>query len=143
MVEQIHDDKGTLLALIVSNRYDKPGVSFFTGGELSQQLGYMHHQAGTIIKAHVHNRVRREVHLTQETLFIKTGKLRVDFYNQDQAYLQSRILEGGDVLLLIEGGHGFEVLEELQMFEVKQGPYAGDQDKTVFVGKPVTAPAIS
>lgn len=136
MIEHIRDDGGTLLALIVSNRYDKAGVSFFTGGELSQQLGYMHHPAGTIIKAHVHNPVRREVHYTQETLFIKRGKLRVDFYNTRQVYLESRVLEAGDVMLLIEGGHGFEVLEELQMFEVKQGPYTGDHDKTLFVGNP-------
>jgi hypothetical protein len=136
MIEHIRDEEGNLLALIVSHLYDKPGVSFFTGGELSQQLGYMHHPAGTIIKAHVHNPVRREVHFTQETLFIKHGKLRVDFYNTGQVYLESRILEAGDVMLLIEGGHGFEVLEELQMFEVKQGPYAGDQDKTLFAGRP-------
>ena len=53
MIEEIYDEAGRRLALIVSNRYDKPGVSFFTGGELSQQLGYMHHQAGTIIKAFI------------------------------------------------------------------------------------------
>jgi len=139
MIEHVHDDEGRLLALIVSNRYDKPGISFFTGGDLSQQLGYMRHPAGTIIKAHVHNPVRREVHYTQETLFIKRGTLRVDFYNQRQTYLQSRVLGAGDVMLLIEGGHGFEVLEELEMFEVKQGPYAGDQDKTLFSGNPSPA----
>jgi mannose-6-phosphate isomerase-like protein (cupin superfamily) len=79
--------------------------------------------------------VERSVAYTQETLFIKKGKLRVDFYNDDQAYLESRELVAGDVVLLICGGHGFEVLEDLEMIEVKQGPYAGDQDKVRFVGK--------
>jgi hypothetical protein len=60
--------------------------------------------------------------------------LRVDFYNDQQQYLESRILEAGDVILLITGGHGFEVLEEIEMIEVKQGPYVGEQDKTRFIG---------
>lgn len=140
-VSEVRDQTGNLLAIIVSSRYSKPGVSFFTSGDLSQQLAYMRHPAGKIIDAHVHNPVPREVHYTQETLFIKRGRLRVDFYSKHQVYLQSNVLEAGDVILLIEGGHGFEVLEELEMFEVKQGPYAGDQDKTRFVGS--TNPSVA
>ena len=51
--------------------------------------------------------------------------------NNEHNYLESRVLEGGDTILLAGGGHGFEVLEDLAMIEVKQGPYAGDdgQDK--------------
>ncbi len=133
MIENInHQDQ--LLAVIISNRFDKQGIHFFTPNELSQQLAYMHHPAGKIIQPHVHNPVLREVTYTQEVLFIKKGKLRVDFYNNDQQYLESRILEAGDVILLVTGGHGFEVLEEIEMIEVKQGPYVGEQDKTRFKG---------
>ena len=92
----------------------------------------MRHPAGKLIAPHVHNPAPREVIYTQEVLFIKKGKLRVDFYDSEQNYLESRILEAGDVILLIAGGHGFEVLEEVEMFEVKQGPYVGEQDKTRF-----------
>ena len=127
------EHNGRLLALIVPHQYDKPGVTFFTADELSQQLAYLHHPAGRVIESHVHNPVRREVQLTQETLFIRRGRLRVDFYDDQQNYLESRILEAGDAVLLVQGGHGFEVLEDLEMFEVKQGPYTGDQDKTRFV----------
>ena len=127
--------KGEILALIVRDEYSKPGISFFTPNELSQQLAYMRHRTGKIIDAHFHNPIPRTVTYTQETLFIKRGRLRVDFYDNEQAYLQSRELKAGDVILLIKGGHGFEVLEDLEMIEVKQGPYAGDEDKTRFVGK--------
>jgi hypothetical protein len=127
--------QGCLFALIISHRYDKPGISFFTSNDLSQQLAYMRHPAGKLIDAHIHKPVAREVHYTQETLLIKRGKLRVDFYDENQVYCESRILEAGDVILLVQGGHGFEVLEELEMFEVKQGPYAGDQDKLRFLTK--------
>ena len=131
MIERIEHD-GRLLAVVVSHRYDKPGVSFVTPGELSQQLAFIRHPAGHVIDAHVHRPVQREVQLTQETLFIRRGKLRVDFYDDRQEYLQSRILEAGDAILLIQGGHGFEILEEIEMFEAKQGPYAGDDDKVRF-----------
>lgn len=133
MIEQItyHNQ---LLALILSNKFDEPGIHFFTPNDLSQQLAYMHHPTGKIIQPHVHNPVTREVQYTQEVLFIKKGKLRVDFYNNQQEYLESHLLEAGDVLLLVTGGHGFEVLEEIEMIEVKQGPYVGEQDKTRFIG---------
>ena len=123
-----------LLAVIVSGRFREPGIHFFTPNDLSQQIAYMRPPAGKVIDPHVHNPVSRSVHSTQEVLFIKRGKLRVDFYDNDQQYLESRILEEGDVILLATGGHGFEVLEEIEMVEVKQGPYAGDQDKTRFTG---------
>jgi mannose-6-phosphate isomerase-like protein (cupin superfamily) len=120
------------VAVIVSHRFEKPGITFFTENEWSQQLGYMRHARGKTIDPHFHQPVRREVEYTQEVLFIKRGKLRVDFFDKNRRYLESRVLEAGDVILLIKGGHGFEVLEDLEMFEVKQGPYAGDADKTRF-----------
>jgi hypothetical protein len=123
-----------ILAIVIPHDFSKPGIHFFTPHEFSQQLAYMSHPAGKIIDPHIHNVVSREVGLTQEVLFIKKGKLRVDFYSENREYLQSRILESGDTILLVAGGHGFEVLEPVEMIEVKQGPYLGESDKTVFVG---------
>jgi len=123
-----------LLALIVSHHFNKPGIHFFSPDNLSQQLAYMRHPTGKIINPHVHNPVSRQVEYTQEVLFIKKGRLRVDFYNDQQEYLESRLLEAGDVILLVTGGHGFEVVEEIEMIEVKQGPYVGEKDKTRFQG---------
>lgn len=124
-----------LLAIIISNNYSEPGIQFFTADNFSQQLAFMKHPVGKIIQPHVHNPVQREVHFTKETLFIRKGKVRVDFYTDDQNFIESHILETGDVILLSEGGHGFEILEETEMIEVKQGPYAGEADKTRFVAK--------
>jgi hypothetical protein len=131
MIEEIRDN-GELLAIIIRNEFDKPGISFVTPNDLAQQLAYMHHPRGKIIEPHVHNPVPREIRYTQEVLFIKRGKLRVDFYTGARQYLHSRLLQAGDVILLATGGHGFEVVEEVQMLEVKQGPYAGEMDKTRF-----------
>jgi mannose-6-phosphate isomerase-like protein (cupin superfamily) len=123
---------GMTLAIIIRSNFNEDGIHFFTPNDFSQQLAFMKHPAGKIIPPHVHNPVKRDVHFTKEVLLIKRGKLRVDFYSNDQVYLDSRTLESNDVILLSEGGHGFEVLEDLVMFEVKQGPYAGEMDKTRF-----------
>ena len=136
MIDRIaHGER--LLALILRAGFRAEGIQFFTPDEFSQQLGYMNRAKGYVIPPHVHNPVTREVQYTKEVLLIKSGKVRVDFYDDDRNYLESRILETGDVILLAYGGHGFEMLEQTEMIEVKQGPYAGDGDKTRF--EPVPA----
>ena len=126
--------KNKLLAMIIRNDYACNGVDFITPNEYSQQVAYMHHPAGKVIDAHVHNMVHRNVVLTQEVLFIKKGVLRVDFYDEYEDNLESRNLCAGDIILLVSGGHGFHVIEDVEMIEVKQGPYAGDNDKKRFPG---------
>lgn len=135
MIEEVRTGE-QLLAIIVRAAFDKPGISFFTPDEFSQQLAYMRHPAGKVIEPHVHNSVPREVQYTQEVLFIRRGLLRVDFYSGERTYLFSRMLAAGDTILLASGGHGFEVIEEIEMLEVKQGPYAGEADKTRFPAAP-------
>jgi len=133
MIETIaHGDE--IVALIISHRFSAPGVHFVTPNEFSQQLAYMSHPVGKVIAPHTHNVVHRSVHQTQEALFVRRGRIRVDLYDRSQTYLDSRILETGDVILLASGGHGFEFLEESEVIEVKQGPYLGEADKTRFDG---------
>jgi len=131
MIEEITHNQ-QLLSIIIRNSYRKEGISFFTPDDFSQQLAYMKRPKGYVIPAHVHNIVTRAVEFTQEVLFIKTGKVRVDFYDDDRTYLKSHILNAGDVILLAHGGHGLEMLKESEIIEVKQGPYTGEKDKTRF-----------
>lgn len=133
MIEHILSGKQEL-AVILRHTFNKEGIEFITPSSYSQQLGYMNRPSGYVIQPHVHNAVPREVQFTKEVLFIKSGKVRVDFYDDDQRYLESRILNKGDVILLAFGGHGFEMLESSEIIEVKQGPYAGEADKTRFEG---------
>lgn len=131
MIERILD-KDKELALIIRHSFHKDGIEFFTPNSYSQQIGYMNHPVGYMIPPHIHNPVVREVEYTKEVLLIKSGRLRVDFYTEAKLYLESAILETGDVILLAYGGHGFEMLQPTEIIEVKQGPYSGDQDKTRF-----------
>ena len=130
IIKIVKDDKQ--LAIIIKNTFKIDGIEFFSNNEDSQQLGYMNRSKDYIIQPHRHNLVKREVHLTQEVLFIKSGKVRVDFYTDEQIYFKSHILFPGDVILLSNGGHGFKMLEESEIIEVKQGPYCGEQDKVRF-----------
>jgi len=131
MVERIEHD-GKLLALIVRAGFMREGIEFFTPGDFSQQLAYMNRPAGYRIQSHVHNEVHRDVFLTQEVLFIKSGKVQIDFFDDARRPVDQRVLGPGDVILLASGGHGFTMLEPTEMIEVKQGPYVGDKDKTRF-----------
>lgn len=135
MLEKIHHGD-LLLAVIIYKEFKKDGIAFFTPDDFSQQLGYMNRPAGYIIDPHVHNLVERKVTLTQEVLYIKSGKVRVDFFDDDKNYLESKILTSGDVILLAAGGHGFEMIEATEMIEIKQGPYCGEQDKVRFSHTP-------
>ncbi|GBG03762.1 hypothetical protein AZSI13_30890 [Azospira sp. I13] len=135
MIERI-EHLGRELAVIIRASFKKDGIEFFTPNSYSQQIGYMNRPAGYVIAPHVHNPVTREVQFTKEVLFIKSGRVRVDFYSDEQEYLESTILGSGDVILLAYGGHGFEMLEAAEIIEVKQGPYAGEADKTRF--SPIT-----
>jgi mannose-6-phosphate isomerase-like protein (cupin superfamily) len=131
MIEEVVFN-GILCALIVRRDFNEPGIHFFTPGDFSQQLAYMSRPAGYQIQPHFHREVQRDVHRTQEVLFVRKGRLKVNFYDGKQAWIAERTLEAGDVILLAEGGHGFEMLDDCELFEVKQGPYVGDQDKVRF-----------
>jgi hypothetical protein len=131
MIKRI-EYKEQVLAIIIFASFEKQGIEFFTTDDYSQQLGYMNRPEGYVIPPHRHNLVPREVVQTQEVLFIKSGKLRVDFYDEEQNYIESSLLSKGDVILLAKGGHGFKMLEQCEIIEVKQGPYCGEMDKVRF-----------
>ena len=131
MLEYINHNK-QILSIIIRSQYHTDGIKFFTPDDFSQQLAYMNRKKGYVIPPHVHNLVERKVSLTQEVLFIKSGKVRVDYYDDDKQYLESRMLNLGDVVLFSGGGHGFTMMENSEIVEVKQGPYSGEKDKTRF-----------
>ena len=123
------------IALIIRAEFDEPGIHFFTPANFSQQVAFMEHAKGKKIEAHVHNLVSRQVLYTQEVLFIRRGQLKVNLYSSQKKIIRSCTLGAGDVILLCGGGHSFEMLEDTTMIEVKQGPYAGENDKTRFKGQ--------
>lgn len=131
MIEHITNGS-QLLAVIVPADYTTANVEFVTDPANCQQLGIMFHKEGDTITPHVHQSQERIIYDTQETLIIRKGKIQVNFFSDEQDFLQSRVLVSGDIILLISGGHGFEMIEDTLMVEIKQGPYICDQDKIRF-----------
>ena len=132
MIEKIiHKNK--LFALIVSGNYrNKKGITFFTPNNATQQFGYMKHKKGHIIKPHKHLKRTTKIFTTTEVILLLKGILRVDFYNQKKKYLFSKILKKKSIILLAHGGHGFKVIKDVEMIEVKQGPFNISKDKVKF-----------
>lgn len=124
--------EATLLAVILRHQFREPGTHFFTPDDLAQQLGYLNLPVGQVIPPHTHATTPRTFVRTQEALVILRGRLRVDFYTAEHLYLESRVLDPHDTVLLVAGGHGFEVLEALEMLEIKLGPYLGPEERVRF-----------
>lgn len=131
MIEKIESSKN-LLALIIRSDFSEDGIKFFTPKEFSQQLGYMKRPRGYVVQPHIHNHVLRDVSLTQEVLFIKSGKVKMQIFTPEKELFFETIINSGDCVLLASGGHGFEMLEESEIIEVKTGPHVGEEDKTRF-----------
>lgn len=125
-------DGPEMIALIIRAEFDEPGLHFLTPPDFSQQVAVMQHPAGKTLAAHTHNPVAREILYTQEVLLIRKGKVKVNLYSASRERLSSTVLKSGDLILLCSGGHSFKMLEDTTMIEVKQGPYAGSDDKTIF-----------
>ena len=125
--------KNKLFALIVKAKFrKKKGINFFTSKESTQQFGYMKHNKNHIVEPHQHNKRLTKILSTTEVIILLKGTLRVDFYNNKKAYLFSKIVNAKDVIMLVHGGHGFKVLKNVEMIEVKQGPYSLVSDKIKF-----------
>ena len=136
MIERINN-KDLRLAIIIRSTYNNNGIEFFSNDNDSQQLGFMTREKGYEIIPHRHNLIKRKVEVTQEVLFIKSGSVKVDFYDNQENYIKSSTLNNGDVILLIDGGHGFFMLEKSEIIEVKQGPDCGSEDKVRFKTKTI------
>ncbi len=134
MVEMI-EHNGELIAMIVRREYHREGIQFFTKNDGLLQLGYISRPMGYLIKPHEHNPVHRHIVGTHEVLLMKSGKIRIDFFSYQKAYLESRELSTGDMVLLAGAGHGIAFLEPSTMVEVKNGPYIEDVDKKRYEGK--------
>jgi len=124
--------KGRVIALIIRKSYKQDGINFLTPDNYLLQIGFMTRLKGYHVLPHIHNPVRRSTIGTQEVLFIKSGKIRVDFYSDEKIFLKSRILFRGDIVFFAGAGHGIEILKKAVIVEVKNGPYIKESDKGRF-----------
>ncbi len=123
-----------ILAIILSADFHGEGIHFFSPEDFPQQLGFIEHKKGEIVQAHTHQVIKRVIELTQEVILVKKGRVKVNLYDSEKVYVDSRVLVEGDVILLSAGGHEMKFIEDTELIEIKQGPYLGKEDKVRFQG---------
>ena len=129
MVEKI-EWNGKIFALVLRGNYEPEGVNFITSRDNPLQLGILRHQQGSKIKPHTHKGLPKTISEVQEVLHIEYGKVEAEFYESAGKKIKTVVLNSGDTILLLSGGHGFNILDDSKIIEVKQGPYRGfEEDK--------------
>jgi mannose-6-phosphate isomerase-like protein (cupin superfamily) len=120
------------LAYIIRGELNPAKTTFLTPPEFKQQVGFVVCPAGGQIQRHVHNPLERHLIGTSEVLLVRKGRCEVDIYGDDREIVATREIREGDILLTVAGGHGFRMVEDTVLLEVKQGPYTGIEDKERF-----------
>lgn len=132
MIKNITYKKEILAIIIKGNYLKKKGINFFTDTKLSQQVAFMNHPKNHLIQPHVHKNRLRKIKGSTEVLIILDGVLKINFFNNKKKFIFSKTIKKNDIVILLKGGHGFEVKKNCKMIEVKQGPYSEAEDKLKF-----------
>ena len=126
-------DKNKPLAVVFRKKTSGKGSTFLTPIDYTLQIGLIEHPAGSVLKSHRHNdKIEYNVNTTQEFLYVEKGKVKVSFFNDNWKLISQKVLCKGDFMLHVSGGHGFEILEDCRMIEIKQGPYPGDKFAKIY-----------
>ena len=128
----VYADSGEVLAIVVASNKTADGITFLTNPSDQFQVGLLGWPAGHVIDAHTHVQLDRTISRTSEVLFVRSGAVNMSLYTDDGSHLIDHELKGGDVVVLLSGGHGFTMLEPSQLVEIKQGPYLGEKEKIRF-----------
>jgi hypothetical protein len=131
MKAEVIRDHNVVLAILIRKANWENGLDFVSAPEDHIQVGTWQYKKGQKIRPHIHKIAPRNISKTQEVIIIRDGRVRADIYTENRKFLESLELEKEDVLILLNGGHGFEVLSEgTKVLEVKNGPYVGaDKDR--------------
>jgi len=128
-------DGEQLIAIVIPSNLEAHGVKFITPQDFPFQVGLLSHPATTELKAHSHKKLKIETDIFQEILIIQKGSVEVELFGMDNKLLTSVVLNTGDSILFVEGGHGVRVIDDSRILEVKQGPYPGDANAKIFIDK--------
>lgn len=112
----------------------RDGLNFFSQDDDFIQVGVWGYDAGKELRAHIHNEVERKVLWTQEVLFVRSGRIRSNIFDTAERKVAELEVRTGDVIILLRGGHGYDILEDgTRVLEIKNGPYVGaDLDRRRF-----------
>lgn len=131
-IKKVLSSNGEILALVI-NKQNVESVNFVTPETFPLQLGISNYKKGSKIRPHAHKKIKRVIEISQEMVYLEKGKVRVHFYDNQGKEIMSEILEQGDIAFFAQGGHGFDMLSETKIVEVKQGPFFGTEKEKTFL----------
>ena len=131
-IEHISDEQGRVLAVILRAGVSPAQTDFVTPPDENFQVGFIVYEANGVVQRHVHRPLARQIVGTSEVLVVRQGSCVVELFDDERRAVTSKELRVGDVILLLAGGHGFQMLEDTVLLEVKQGPYTGLDEKERF-----------
>jgi len=132
LLEEIKSSDGLTIAIIIRKGFKKEGINFVSNSDYPLQLGINSYKAGHIIENHLHQTREVLINNVQEVLFFKSGEALVSLFDKSKEFVKSLRLSAGDLIFFVDGGHGFQMLRDTVLIEVKQGPYFGkDLDKVI------------
>ena len=123
---------GHILCYLIHSAYRPQATTFITDADARQQVGFIVYPKGGVIARHLHRSLERHLIGMSEVLVVRSGRCEIDVYDDEHKLVATRELNAGEVAIMVAGGHGFRVLENTVMLEIKQGPYLGAQDKELF-----------
>jgi len=123
---------GVELCYIVRAGFEPQTTTFITQPEYKQQVGFVKYDAGGVIARHTHVPIERRLVGTSEVVLVRRGSCELEVYTDDCELVATREVGPGDLILMVSGGHGFNVHEDTVLLEVKQGPYTGLEEKERF-----------
>lgn len=121
-----------LIALVIRADAEPPETTFVTDPNANLQVGFIVYPEEGQVARHMHRPPTRMVEHTSEALLLRSGRCVAELFDTDGTFLREVELGQGDVLVLFAGGHGFRMTEDTVMLEIKQGPYAGVEEKERF-----------
>jgi hypothetical protein len=129
---EIYDNENNLLALKLCINSQQNPKEFHTSDQQSFQIGTFNLKSGEKLERHIHLYNERLVTTTSEVIIVNKGELIVEIYDKNKLFVDEQKISAGELILFLEGGHSFEILEDAMFFEIKQGPYLEGLDKEKF-----------
>jgi len=129
---KIIDDNQKAIAYIVRKKDISKGKNFLTHNNEEMQFASFDLEKNEVIRNHIHNTSKREINSTSEGIVVIDGVLKIKLFDNNKNFISDHILNSGDSILLLSGGHGIEVMEDTKFIEFKQGPYIESLDKEIF-----------
>ena len=129
---EIISRNGQPLCYVIRKDVHPDKTTFITPPDGKQQVGFIVYQKGGVIARHTHKPLERRIVGMAEVVVVRSGHCLIEVYDDSLSLVTTRDLFEGDVVLMVGGGHGFQVIDDTVLLEIKQGPYLGKDDKELF-----------